>query len=143
LYFSKDAPELPHVERSSSKRDGYLQRLYKNQLEEETIERKGRVTCMVEDLDYPALIASHIKPLSKTKGAESFDPNNGLLLSKNFDSLFDLGYIYFDDTGKVIVSSKLSKPLKKHLLKYYINNDFLNKNRKKYLKYHRENELIK
>jgi hypothetical protein len=126
---------------STSSRDGYLQRLYKNSLEQESREIYNSVYCMVEELGYPHLIASHIKPYSKSKPEEAFDSNNGLLLSKNIDALFDKGYISFDNNGNVICSEMLDAKLKSHLSTYKLESVFLNSDRCNYLDYHRENIL--
>jgi predicted restriction endonuclease len=44
---------------------------------------------MLEKLSYPSLVASHIKPFIKSDDFEAYDPNNGILLSRNMDILFD------------------------------------------------------
>lgn len=122
-------------------RDSYLQRIYKRQLEEECkrVSMTDAPCCMVEGLAYPVLIASHIKPYSISDTEEQFDPNNGLLLSKNIDSLFDLKYISFDDEGNIICYSRLSEDIKTFLQRnnYKLNAHFLNTERKAYLATHR------
>ncbi|MGL5541716.1 MAG: HNH endonuclease, partial [Erysipelotrichaceae bacterium] len=56
------------------------------------------------------LIASHIKPFRDCGHLfEAIDNNNGLLLCRNHDYLFDQGYITFDEQGVLI----LSEPLKR------------------------------
>jgi hypothetical protein len=55
------------------------------------------------------LISSHIKSWSESTDEERLDPNNGILLSPNFDSLFDKHLISFEDDGSIIISEKLSK----------------------------------
>lgn len=87
------------------------------------------------------LIASHIKPWSKSNGNEKVDIDNGFLLCPNHDALFDKGYISFEDTGEIIVSSKLSN---EDMIKLNINSSMkikLSIGNKLYLKYHRENIL--
>ena len=55
------------------------------------------------------LIASHIKPWKDcSKNNEWLNVYNGLLLIPNLDSVFDLGYISFDETGKIMISKELS-----------------------------------
>lgn len=56
-----------------------------------------------------ALEASHIKRWADSNDAQRLDPNNGLLLTANLHRLFDAGLISFDDSGKMLVSSKLSQ----------------------------------
>lgn len=53
------------------------------------------------------LIASHIKPWAKSNNEERLDPYNGLLLLANIDKAFDLGYISFDDRGRILISEQL------------------------------------
>jgi hypothetical protein len=56
-----------------------------------------------------ALEASHIKPWAESNDSERLDPNNGLLLTASLHKLFDAGLISFEDSGKMLVSSKLSQ----------------------------------
>ena len=53
------------------------------------------------------LVASHIKPWSKSDNQERLDPYNGLLLLPNLDKAFDLGFISFDLSGNILISSSL------------------------------------
>lgn len=147
LYFKTDAERLFGNEAEGARigRDSYLQRVYKSELEEEsTIHFETNIPkCMIEGLAYPVLIASHIKPYQFSDEKEAFDVNNGLLLSKNFDSLFDLGYITFENDGTIIPSSVLSKDVIEYTTSYRLNEDFINPKRMKYMKYHRENVFEK
>ncbi|EMS1648718.1 HNH endonuclease, partial [Neisseria gonorrhoeae] len=120
------------------KRDPYLHRLYKNQLQEESEEHYGNVKCMLEKLAYPVLIASHIKPFILSDDTEAYDPNNGLLLSRTLDSLFDLKYISFDDEGNMVKSKRLSDDVWRRWCDVKLDNNLLNDKRKSYLAYHRE-----
>ncbi len=143
VYFSSDSRSksiLTDGKSVSGLRDSYLQRLYKNQLISESNKYYDAVVCMVEKLDYPVLIASHIKPYSHSTEEEAFDENNGLLLSRNIDQLFDQGYISFSDDGTIVISQtrNLSKRLKDHLSVYRIDEFLLNQERKNYLQYHRD-----
>jgi len=54
------------------------------------------------------LRASHIKPWRDSSNAERLDGNNGLLLTPDFDHLFDKGLISFEDNGTVLISTKVS-----------------------------------
>ncbi len=122
-------------------RDPYLQRIYKIQLSDETKEiyHTSKGICVLEKIAYPILIASHIKPYRVCDKAEEFDMNNGLLLSKNFDSLFDLGYITFDDHGNILASKELDITVKNAISKYHLDDVIFNSERKKYMEYHRNN----
>jgi hypothetical protein len=54
------------------------------------------------------LRASHILPWAKCdNNAQRLDEYNGLLLSPNLDTLFDKGFISFEDNGAILISSKL------------------------------------
>lgn len=142
LYFKTDAERLFGDEETKKEvRDPYLQRVYKSELEEESCIHFECETpkCMLEGLSHPVLIASHIKPYSHCKNNEEerFDVNNGLLLSKDFDSLFDLGYITFDTDGIIIPSIVLDSDLKNYLSRFRLHHDFINPKRMDYMKYHR------
>lgn len=54
-----------------------------------------------------AIRASHIKPWRNSTNEERLDPANGLPLVANLDALFDAGMISFEDSGRMLVSSKL------------------------------------
>ena len=60
--------------------------------------------------DKRLLVASHIKPWSKSNNQERLDKFNGLLLLANLDKAFDLGFISFADSGQVMISSQLERP---------------------------------
>lgn len=142
LYFKTDADRLFGDEESRKNvRDPYLQRVYKSELEEESCIHFECDTpkCMLEGLSYPVLIASHIKPYSHCKDdvREQFDVNNGLLLSKSTDSLFDLGYITFDNNGIIVPSKVLDGDMINYLSKLRLHRDFINPKRMDYMEYHR------
>ena len=54
------------------------------------------------------LVASHVKPWRDCDVSDARDLSNGLLLTPNLDRAFDLGYISFQDTGEIILSSMLT-----------------------------------
>ncbi len=141
LYFEEDAKVIfgEDLKQKTKKRDGYLHRIYKNQLKEEVEEKLNYTQCMVEKLSYPSLVASHIKPFIQSDDYEAYDQNNGLLLSRNIDILFDQGYISFNDDGSIIYSPKLNKDVSQHLNNYYLDNMFINNERMQYFDYHRNN----
>lgn len=139
LYFKEDAEQIfgTDLKAITNKRDPYLHRLYKNQLREECEEIYGNPMCVLEHLSYPVLIASHIKPFIHSDENEAYDPNNGLLLSRTIDSLFDLKYISFTDEGKMIFSNRISDDVKIFWKDYKLEENILNDKRKQYLAYHR------
>ena len=90
------------------------------------------------------LIASHIKPFRDCAHIfEAIDHNNGLLLCRNHDYLFDQGYLTFDDKGYIILSEQLlaydnlkeSYGIAKN---YKLPDEYMTENRRLFLKYHRE-----
>lgn len=54
------------------------------------------------------LIASHIVPWSKATNEERLDVHNGILLSPNYDALFDKHFITFSNEGKIVLSDKIA-----------------------------------
>ena len=146
LYFEDDAKIIfgEDLKEETKKRDGYLHRIYKNQLKEESDDYFMNITkCMLEKISYPSLVASHIKPFIKSDDNEAYDPNNGLLLSRNMDILFDQGYISFNDNGTIIYSTQLNQDVIDHLDNHKLDDIFINKNRIQYFDYHRNNILKK
>lgn len=140
LYFKEDAEQIfgADLKAITKRRDPYLHRLYKNQLQEECEELYGNPICVLEKLTYPVLIASHIKPFIESNEIEAYDPNNGLLLSRTIDSLFDLKYISFTDEGKIIFSKRLSNDVVEFWKEYKLDEKILNEQRRVYLEYHRQ-----
>ena len=85
------------------------------------------------------LIASHIKPWADSNNAERMDQFNGLLLIPNLDKAFDRGYITFDNSGAILISSKLNTPSGFGISKdLHINSNKLNQNHIRFLEYHRK-----
>lgn len=74
----------------------------------EVLKLWGNRCCVTGAMTLDAIRASHIKPWSESTDEERLDPYNGLPLTANLDALFDAGLISFDETGVMIVSSKLS-----------------------------------
>ncbi len=145
LYFTEDAKQIfgENLEITLRKRNPYLHLIYKNQLKEESFSIFEGEKCMVEKLSYPTLIASHIKPFIRSTDEEAYDKNNGILLSRNIDSLFDLGYITFSDEGEIIFANHLKQDVKDYIQNsdYSLDNRFINSKRIEYLEYHR-NEVF-
>lgn len=118
------------------------QRVNQSIFRERMLERfhKKCVLCGVSNEQL--LVASHIKPWSKSKPEEKLSESNGLLLCPNHDKLFDKGYISFSDDGHIMISSQLSEPdwtplnVNKDMK---ISDDLISEEVKKYLQYHRTN----
>lgn len=85
------------------------------------------------------LVASHIKPWRDSGNDERLDVFNGLLLSPNYDKLFDRGYLTFSLNGKIEYSKILSKYDKLKLgLQDGIKLKHIDERHKNYLKYHND-----
>ena len=66
--------------------------------------------CAVTDYSkHDLLIASHIVPWKDASNDERVDVHNGILLSPNYDALFDKHLISFENNGKIILSEVLLK----------------------------------
>lgn len=93
-----------------------------------------------EELAVTLLVASHIKPWTVCTNEERLSAENGLLLSPTFDKLFDCGLISFVDTGRIIISSQLSKEVisKLHISATDIFDLKASSDLKKNLEYHRD-----
>lgn len=64
--------------------------------------------CRLTGVAHPRMLrASHIKPWRDATHRERLDGNNGLMLAPHVDHLFDDGWITFDDTGTLVVSTHL------------------------------------
>ena len=100
--------------------------------------RKYKKCCLCGVDAESMLISSHIKPWSDSTPAERTSVDNGLLLCPNHDRLFDQGFISFDDTGKIIISSLMNETNRIFL---NINDEMaidLNSKTKEFMRYHRE-----
>lgn len=104
---------------------------------------KHKHCCMLCGVDQTELlVASHIKPWSKSLPEEKLDVDNGLLMCPSHDRLFDRGFISFDDDGKILISSSLTDESRAAL---GITKDMkinLSEKNKVYLQYHR-NEIFR
>ena len=89
------------------------------------------------------LIASHIKPWKDSNSNEKVNDCNGLLLCVMHDRLFDRGLISFDDSGTILISSRMSN---NNIIYSNIDSNRkieVNSDNVEFLKYHRENIFIK
>ena len=96
---------LQETERSAIVKSRIGQGLFRKELI-----KKYNSSCVVTGInEKKLLVASHVKPWAVCTNAERLSVENGLLLSPTFDKLFDCGLISFSDTGKILISSQLSK----------------------------------
>lgn len=123
-------------------RDGVKYRIYKNELKALSHELYGKEVCFFDKKAYKVLIASHIKPskfcLMEDKEDEAYDVNNGLLLNQIVDSYFDKFEVPFDDNGEMLIGSTVDEDIAKEFRSCKLDDVLLNRDRKKYLKFHRE-----
>lgn len=125
---------------STEKDINVKQRIGQNILREALLKKECKCKiCGMSDANF--LIASHIKPWSSHKATdeERLDVNNAFLLCPNHDSLFDKGYISFNDNGEILISDRLSDDTKRLLaISEEIKISICDEN-KIYLKWHRDN----
>jgi putative restriction endonuclease len=85
------------------------------------------------------LRASHIKPWAASNNDEKLDGYNGLLLSPHVDHLFDRGFISFQNTGGILVSTELNpRVLEQWSILANQNVGGFKSDQCDYLEYHRE-----
>lgn len=119
-------------------------RVGQGQFRKDLIERwSGK--CIITAFPVLSLLkASHIKPWAISTNDERLDIDNGLLLSPNYDSLFDKFLISFTENGELVKSDRISW---EDLMLLNINPNSrlkgLNAGNKKYLAYHLEEMLNK
>jgi len=100
--------------------------------------------CRVTKVANPKhLIASHIKPWSKSDDIEKLSGYNGLLLAPHIDHLFDRGLISFENNGKLILSKQFDhEVLNKWSINKTINVGAFRPEQKQFLDYHRDVVLV-
>jgi hypothetical protein len=103
------------------------------------LERKWGGCCAVSKCDVREVLrASHIKSWKLSDTKERLDADNGLLLSAQYDAMFDKNLISFSDSGKMIVSDCLSMS-QRNLLRVPKDIDQpLSARQKAYLEFHRK-----
>lgn len=70
------------------------------------VEKHCRLTG-VEDGDF--LVASHIKPWKDSDNRERLSGQNGLMLTRTPDHLFDKGFISFADDGRLLYAARVNR----------------------------------
>jgi putative restriction endonuclease len=102
--------------------------------------------CAFTGISEPSLlIAGHIKPWAVSDNSERLSAQNGLLFTPTYDRLFNNGYISFYDDRKLLISPLLSKSTVSILgLEHGMEVEIpilggSNRERRGYMKYHREN----
>ena len=144
-YFKTDADSIfGKMDPEFKKRDNYKHRLWVDDLKSEANEK-----CMVDRISI-RVTGSHIKSWedcrNQGKEEEAYNVNNGILLNKELDDLFDNGLISFSEEGVILFtknSDKLGSDKKDQLKNYKLDRNFINSERLKYLEYHRKKYDIK
>jgi hypothetical protein len=106
--------------------------------------RLNESACRVTGVTNPRhLIASHIKPWSKSDDIEKLHGGNGLLLSPHIDHLFDKGFISFGSTGNLIISKHLDpEVLNRWEIRKDVNIGTFKTVQEQFLEYHRDVVLL-
>ena len=90
------------------------------------------------------LVACHIKPFSVCENDdERYDSKNGIIMTPTYHTLFDLGFISFENDGSLLVSPFLSNITKQRLNLRDGEKHRLQSGSDKYLQYHRDNIFCK
>lgn len=135
-------PETPYGDRSTERQTLSLARLGQGKYRVDLLNMWD--ACSLTQVDVPEILrASHIKPWSKSNNFERLDPYNGLVLTPTLDTLFDRGFISFQNSGQIILSNEI-EPYRKtlnlspdmKLLKHFDGNN-------QYLEYHRDEVYLK
>ena len=135
LYLDKE--NLPDSEEIKT-RDPYLHSLYKKALKDESIDIFGRVVCDFRQKEYTSYVASHIKPFKISSPDEQYNVNNGLLLSRDIDVLFDKFDLTFDSVGNPVFGIRVSEELREEYKNYKLDERLLNPERLAFLAVHNE-----
>ncbi|MBD7908021.1 HNH endonuclease [Sporosarcina gallistercoris] len=95
--------------------------------------------CALCEIELPELLqASYAKPWKDSTNSERVDPNNGILLCRNHDALYNHGLIAFDGQGKIHISASMpEEDYDKYGLHGKMRVNRTEKN-KPYLKWHRK-----
>lgn len=100
--------------------------------------------CSITDVKVPEILrASHIKPWKQCDNFERLDPYNGLVLTPTLDTLFDRGFITFENKGQIIISREIESYSKILNLSPDMKLRKLFENNGHYLEYHRDEVYLK
>ncbi len=105
------------------------------------VERACRIT-RVEN--HAHLVASHIRPWRDSSNSDRLSGENGLLLTPTIDHLFDKGFIFFEDGGRLIVSPVAHNESLRRMgieTDAPVNVGGFTEGQRRFLDYHRENVL--
>lgn len=140
IYFETDAKRIFGEDLAIKQivTEPYLQRVYNCELIDESTSIFGKTESMLDGLSSEILVPSHIKPIKVSTEEEAFDVNNGLLIPKQADDLFEQGYFTFNEDGTLELSSLLGEGMHQYLSHTRLNKQCINEKRNDYLKFHRK-----
>ncbi|OOQ60643.1 hypothetical protein BC343_23895 [Mucilaginibacter pedocola] len=130
-------PVYNYQERETEKQSLRLSRVGQGKYRVDLLDVWG--SCAITDVKVPEILkASHIKPWKDSSNLERLDPFNGLILTPTLDTLFDKGFISFENNGHILMAKELESFSKKlnlsadlKLRKHFDSNN-------QYLEYHRD-----
>ena len=146
IYLETDAKRLFGDDLSVKQivHEPYLQRVYNCELvdESKTIFGSSKPQSMLQGVGTEILVPSHIKPIKVATDKELFDVNNGLLLPKQADNLFEQGYFTFNEDGTLELSSLLGEGMHQYLSHAKLSKACINEKRQDYMEYHRKQVFL-
>jgi predicted restriction endonuclease len=125
--------EIPTTEKERIVKTRIGQGLFKQKL----LQRSQQCCICGLSNDLP-LIASHIKPWKDSDSNERLDINNGFLFCPNHDALFDMGFISFQNDGRILISKNISDETRNLLNIKTTQSIRVIEQQSKYLSWHRE-----
>ncbi|MGM9853291.1 MAG: HNH endonuclease signature motif containing protein [Muribaculaceae bacterium] len=138
--------DITEVKRSNTKKDSkeVRQRGRKGQDKyREAIFAKYPYCVVTKVTDPNLLIACHIKGFADCNSKEQFDEFNGFTMTPTIHTLFDLGYLTFDNNGKMVLSDFFRNMDRKNL---HLNGTIrvtIHKESIKYLEWHNSHTFMR
>ncbi|MDR3695506.1 HNH endonuclease [Mucilaginibacter sp.] len=137
-----DEPEFLYGNRETERLSTSLSRIGQGKFRVDLLDLWD--ACSITDVKVPEILkASHIKPWKESNNFERLDPYNGLVLTPTLDTLFDRGFISFENKGQIIISKEIESYSKilnispdMKLRKQFESNGH-------YLEYHRDEVYLK
>lgn len=92
-----------------------LARIGQGKFRQDLLDQWGHACAVTGLTQGRVLRASHVLPWKDSNNKQRLDPDNGLILSANLDTLFDAGLISFAANGTMLVSRALGPSERKEL----------------------------
>lgn len=135
-YYKIDLEPTQAAQRRRAYREGQVK--YR-----EAILKKYPYCVVTQVTDPDLLIACHIKDHARCTQEEKYDEWNGFSMTPTIHTLFDIGYLSFNDKGEMILSDFLRNMDRKKLNLDKTVRVALNQNHLPYLKWHNEHTFRK